>query len=97
MRPHVPHARHLGQRICCVIMQEPCLSFVLRDVICGSCNSCRDLDLCRDPDLQVRCACVLYSQLAACAPGLLSCPFVAACVLQPSVLYTKNGTTKSRS
>ncbi|KAK9824549.1 hypothetical protein WJX72_011249 [[Myrmecia] bisecta] len=32
--------------------QEPCLSFVLRDVICTYCNNCRDLDLCRDPDLQ---------------------------------------------
>ena len=29
------------------------MSFVLRDVICPSCNDCRDLDLCRDPQLQV--------------------------------------------
>ena len=29
------------------------MSFVLRDVICPSCNDCRDLDLCRDPHLQV--------------------------------------------
>lgn len=35
------------------LLQEPCMSFVLRDVICTSCNDCRDLDLCRDPHLQV--------------------------------------------
>ena len=33
--------------------QEPCRSFVLRDVICAYCNACTDLDLCRDPNLQV--------------------------------------------
>ncbi|DBA81285.1 TPA: hypothetical protein ACH3X2_006902 [Trebouxia sp. C0005] len=33
--------------------KEPCMSYVLRDVICPSCNDCRDLDLCRDPHLQV--------------------------------------------
>lgn len=33
--------------------QEPCRSFVLRDVICTYCNACTDLDLCRDPNLQV--------------------------------------------
>mmetsp|Transcript_42312 Transcript_42312/g.135440 ORF Transcript_42312/g.135440 Transcript_42312/m.135440 type:complete len:1109 (-) Transcript_42312:20-3346(-) len=31
---------------------EPCLSFVLRGVVCEYCNDCRDLDLCRDPALQ---------------------------------------------
>ena len=35
--------------------QEPCMSFVLKDVVCSQCNNSRDLDLCRDPDLQVRC------------------------------------------
>ena len=29
------------------------MSYVLRDVICTNCNNCRDLDLCRDPHLQV--------------------------------------------
>jgi len=29
----------------------PCLTFVLPDVICSYCNQCRDLDLCRDPEL----------------------------------------------
>ena len=33
--------------------QEPCRSFVLRDIICTYCNFCTDLDLCRDPALQV--------------------------------------------
>jgi len=32
---------------------NPCLTFVLPDVICSYCNQCRDLDLCRDPDLVV--------------------------------------------
>ena len=36
--------------------QEPCRSFVLRDVICAYCNACTDLDLCRDPNLQVQIA-----------------------------------------
>lgn len=31
--------------------QDPCRSFVLRDVICEYCNDCRELDLCRDPRL----------------------------------------------
>lgn len=31
------------------IFQDPCQSFVLPEVICESCNSCRDIDLCRDP------------------------------------------------
>ena len=34
-------------------VQEPCRSYVLRDVICVYCNHCTDLDLCRDPALQV--------------------------------------------
>jgi len=28
--------------------QDPCISFVLPEVICKSCNYCRDLDLCKD-------------------------------------------------
>lgn len=31
--------------------RDPCLSFVLQDFICTYCNMCRDLDLCRDPDI----------------------------------------------
>ena len=30
-------------------VQEPCRSYVLRDVICVYCNHCTDLDLCRGP------------------------------------------------
>lgn len=29
--------------------RDPCLSFIVPEVICEYCNSCRDLDLCRDP------------------------------------------------
>jgi len=29
--------------------QDPCLSFIVPEMICEYCNSCRDLDLCRDP------------------------------------------------
>lgn len=29
--------------------RDPCSSLILPEVICLSCNSCRDLDLCRDP------------------------------------------------
>ncbi|KAI5707044.1 hypothetical protein M8J75_013861 [Diaphorina citri] len=28
---------------------DPCLSYVLSEVICASCNHCRDIDLCKDP------------------------------------------------
>ncbi|GBF92637.1 hypothetical protein Rsub_05251 [Raphidocelis subcapitata] len=44
--------------------REPCMSFRLPDVICGYCNDCRDLDLCRDPELQAgqRWACAACAQ-----------------------------------
>jgi len=43
--------------------REPCMSFRLPDVICGYCNDCRDLDLCRDPELQgSRWTCAACSQ-----------------------------------
>ncbi len=35
------------------LLQEPCLTWVLRDVVCDACSACRDLDLARDPALQV--------------------------------------------
>jgi len=28
---------------------DPCISFTLAEVICRSCNHCRDIDLCKDP------------------------------------------------
>lgn len=31
--------------------RDPCRSYVLPEVICRSCNFCRDLDLCRDPSV----------------------------------------------
>ncbi|CAM9478652.1 unnamed protein product [Pylaiella littoralis] len=33
------------------LYRDPCVSFVLPDVICSFCNLCRDLDLCRDSRL----------------------------------------------
>ncbi|XP_062505128.1 DNA polymerase epsilon catalytic subunit A-like isoform X2 [Corticium candelabrum] len=38
----------IGEFSASAVFQNPCLSFVLPDVICTYCNSCRDLDLCRD-------------------------------------------------
>ena len=29
--------------------RDPCISFVLPEVICKQCNHCRDIDLCKDP------------------------------------------------
>ena len=29
--------------------RDPCISFTLAEVICKSCNHCRDIDLCKDP------------------------------------------------
>ena len=35
--------------------RDPCNSYILPEVICHSCNFCRDLDLCKDPSVtQVR-------------------------------------------
>ena len=34
------------------IFKDPCLSFVLAEVICKKCSNCRDVDLCRDPYLE---------------------------------------------
>ena len=31
--------------------REPCVTFVLRDAVCGYCGDCRDVDLCRDERL----------------------------------------------
>eukprot|EP00043_Microstomoeca_roanoka_P015073 m.150253 g.150253 ORF g.150253 m.150253 type:complete len:2376 (-) comp16169_c0_seq1:102-7229(-) len=33
--------------------KDPCLSFVLSEVVCTYCNACRDLDLCRDDNVTV--------------------------------------------
>lgn len=31
--------------------KDPCISFVLPEVICKNCNHCRDIDLCKDPNV----------------------------------------------
>ena len=42
---------------------DPCVSFTLRDAMCSYCSDCRDLDLCRDPDLAAgRWACLTCAQ-----------------------------------
>ncbi|KAK3232982.1 hypothetical protein CYMTET_56694, partial [Cymbomonas tetramitiformis] len=43
---------HVGEFSPGAQFRDPCLSFTLQDVICTYCNDCRDLDLCRDPDIQ---------------------------------------------
>lgn len=40
--------------------RDPCRSYVLPEVICHSCNFCRDLDLCKDPS---------FSQVGAPTPA----------------------------
>ncbi|XP_003226860.2 DNA polymerase epsilon catalytic subunit A [Anolis carolinensis] len=44
--------------------QDPCCSYVLPEMICKSCNFCRDLDLCKDP---------VFSQDGSVLPGW-ACP-----------------------
>ena len=51
----VKEVTHIAGLSCRAPAQEPCRSYVLRDVICMYCNHCTDLDLCRDPALQVGC------------------------------------------
>jgi hypothetical protein len=43
------HIREFGPQ---AQFRDPCLSFILPDIICSRCNYCRDLDLCRDPELR---------------------------------------------
>ena len=31
--------------------KDPCISFILPEVICKQCNHCRDIDLCKDPNV----------------------------------------------
>lgn len=33
--------------------KDPCASLVIPDIVCPSCQNCQDLDMCRDPTLQV--------------------------------------------
>lgn len=48
--------------------KEPCLSFVLRNVICSYCNDCCDLDICRNADIQVGRS-PPFSVPLSCAPS----------------------------
>lgn len=55
--------------------RDPCRSYVLPEVICRSCNFCRDLDLCKDSSFsQVRSDSkqpFLVEPAAAATPALL--------------------------
>lgn len=42
------HVREFGPDAAFVDM---CMGFTLPDIICASCNDCRDLDMCRDDEL----------------------------------------------
>lgn len=53
------------------LYSDPCVSFVLPDVICTFCNLCRDLDLCRDSRLMdedevMRCCCCCCCGCCCC-------------------------------
>ncbi|CAG9465602.1 unnamed protein product [Pedinophyceae sp. YPF-701] len=43
--------------------RDPCRSWVLRDVVCHACNDCRDIDLCRDHEVEEG---VWRCRMAAC-------------------------------
>lgn len=43
---------HVGEFSPQASFRDPCVSFVLPDVLCTYCNNCRDLDICRDPQIQ---------------------------------------------
>lgn len=61
---------------------NPCLTFVLPDVICTFCNQCRDLDLCRDPELtQHNWTCVVTLYCHFCCLDI--CHSVLCALLTP--------------
>ncbi|XP_076350234.1 DNA polymerase epsilon catalytic subunit 1 isoform X2 [Tachypleus tridentatus] len=45
---------------------DPCMSFVLPEVICNVCNHCRDIDLCKDPFQAINTSGVYLWQCASC-------------------------------
>jgi len=51
---HGPSMQGVAAALSLPRAQEPCRTYVLRDVICAYCNVWADLDLCRDPSLQAR-------------------------------------------
>lgn len=52
--------------------RDPCRSYVLPEVICRSCNFCRDLDLCKEPSFsQVGRAGRLSDTFPVCRCGVL--------------------------
>ena len=61
-------------------LQDPCRSWVLRDVICTSCHACRDLDLCRDPGIQVCAAAESDVTAFQAALMIITCRHTSGCV-----------------
>jgi DNA polymerase epsilon subunit 1 len=54
LRRNLLRLLHVGEFCAAAAFRDPCVSYVLKDVICTYCNDCRDLDLCRDVALQER-------------------------------------------
>eukprot|EP01134_Creolimax_fragrantissima_P001067 CFRG1067T1 len=43
---------HVGEFGKAAVFEDPCLTFVLPEVICNFCMECRDIDLCRDMEVE---------------------------------------------
>lgn len=54
LRRNLLRLLHVGEFCKEAAFKDPCVSYVLKDVICSYCNDCRDLDVCRDVGLQQR-------------------------------------------
>ena len=78
------------------VVQEPCMSYVLRDVICPSCNDCRDLDLCRDPHLQVCLRRFLSHNVFECVQCSLSAHVLAHLLCLSCLLLSRGQSLTSR-
>jgi DNA polymerase epsilon subunit 1 len=62
VKPFAPAAR----------FANPCATYLVPDVICAYCNECRDLDICRDPDIILG--------IWACVCGEVSYAFFCDCL-----------------
>jgi DNA polymerase epsilon subunit 1 len=56
LRANLLRSLHVREFSSEAVFLEPCRTHVLHDVICTYCLDCRDLDLCRDEQLQARLA-----------------------------------------
>ena len=62
------------------VFRNPCLSFVLCEMICKYCNNIRDLDLCRDK-VCVLCVCCMCVYVCVCVCVCVCVVCVCVCVL----------------